>query len=161
MLLPKLEMAVDDAALERFEIEMDHAPSADALRRTYAGQLHRRRSGSSYALYQRAGSGRFTMPHVDDDRNRPPVSMSTFIFVLQGSEIIVAWNRLDMHEDRVIQGLRAEAPSLEFLHGVPSLTVVRAQAGDVVYLPRDAVHMVVSETFKVHYALHVYEDEDE
>ena len=59
-----------------------------------------------------------------------------------------------MDETDVIQTV----PLLDILHEVPSLTILRAVAGDVIYMPRDTVHMVVTEAHKVHLAFHVYEE---
>lgn len=46
---------------------------------------------------------------------------------------------------------------LEVLESARSLTILRAVAGDVVYMPRDALHMVVTETHKIQLAFHIYE----
>ena len=103
--------------------------------------------------WQSADAGAVTLPPIDDDNQSPRVTMGTYIVVVEGSELIVAWKRTDMHETDAIRTL----PLLDSLHTVPSLTILRAVAGDVIYMPRDTVHMVVTEAHKVHLAFHVYE----
>ena len=80
--------------------------------------------------WQSADAGAVTLPHVDDDNQSPRVTMGTYIVVVEGSELIVAWKRTDMHETDAIRTL----PLLDSLHTVPSLTILRAVAGDVIYL---------------------------
>lgn len=58
-----------------------------------------------------------------------------------------------MHEDEVLRAVAL----LEVLESARSLTILRAVAGDVVYMPRDALHMVVTETHKIQLAFHIYE----
>ena len=103
--------------------------------------------------WQSAEAGAVTLPHVDDDNQNPRVTMGTYIVVAEGSELIVAWKRTDLDETAAIRTL----PLLDILHTVPSLTILRAVAGDVIYMPRDTVHMVVTDAHKVHLAFHVYE----
>jgi hypothetical protein len=138
-LLPRLHSVVDDAA-------------AYAFHDSYAAQLQLRVRGNSYAMWQMAEAGAVTLPHVDDDLNF--VTMGTYIVVVEGAELIVAWRRDELSEDEVLRAL----PSLEALHSVPSLTILRAVAGDVIYMPRNTVHMVVTETRKIHLAFHIYEN---
>ena len=88
------------------------------------------------------------------NNQNPRVTMGTYIVVVEGSELIVAWKRTDLDETAAIRTL----PLLDILHTVPSLTILRAVAGDVIYMPRDTVHMVVTEAHKVHLAFHVYEE---
>lgn len=108
-------------------------------------------------MWQMAEAGTVTLPHVDDDLQR--ITMGTYFAVVEGAELIVAWRRSDLHEDVALDAVRGAAPTLGVLHAVPSLSVLRAVAGDLVYLPRDTVHMVITERRKVHFAFHVYEDE--
>ena len=138
-LLPRLQSAID----------ADDATPA-TLHASYAAQRKRRARGGSRALWQLAEAGAVTLPHVDDDLHG--TTMSTYLIVTRGVELIVAWRRSELHEDDALRAM----PSLELLRSVPSLTVVRASAGDVVFMPRDAVHMVVTEARKVHLAFHVY-----
>lgn len=142
-LLPRLQSANDDAA-------------AEPLHRCYAEQRHMRRRGNSYALWQMAHPGAVTLPHVDDDLNG--VGMGTYIAMVEGAQLIVAWRRGDLHEAEVLRGIHGLAqPSLSRLESVPSLTILRAAAGDLIYMPKDTVHMVITEKRKVQLAYHVYE----
>ena len=100
-----------------------------------------------------AEAGAVTLPHVDDDLQEPPVTMGTYIAVVEGAELIVAWRRDELHEDEALRAI----PSLEVLKSLRSLTVLRAVAGDVVFIPRGTVHMVVTEVRKIHLAFHMYE----
>jgi hypothetical protein len=71
--------------------------------------------------------------------------------VVKGAELIVAWRRDDLDE---FEALRA-VPSLKVLQSVWSLTILRADVGDIIYMPRDTVHMVVTEARKIHLAFHM------
>lgn len=141
-LLPHLQSVKDDAA-------------AAPLHRCYAEQRHMRRRGNSYALWQMAQAGAVTLPHVDDDLNG--ITMGTYIAIVEGAQLIVAWRRGDLHEDEVLRDIRLAQPSLSRLESVPSLTILRAAAGDLIYMPKDTVHMVITEKRKVQLAYHVYE----
>ena len=96
-----------------------------------------------------------TLPHVDDDQHG--VTMGTYLAVVEGAQLIVAWRRDELHEDEVLRAVKGPLPSLDRLRTVQSLTILRAVAGDLIYMPRDAVHMVVTEERKVHLAFHIYE----
>lgn len=141
-LLPRLQSVKDDAA-------------AEPLHPYYAEQRHMRRRGNSYALWQMAQRGAVTLPHVDDDLDG--VTMGTYIAMVEGAQLIVAWRRIDLHEDKVLRDIRLAQPSLARLKSVPSLTILRAVAGDLIYMPKDTVHMVITEKRKVQLAYHVYE----
>lgn len=141
-LLPRLQSVKDDAAAQ-----LQHP--------WYAEQLPQRRRGGSYALWQMAEAGAVTLPHIDDDRWGQP--LGTYIRMVEGAQLIVAWRQLDLHEDLVLADIQGPYPSLSRLHTVPSLTIVRATAGDLIYMPKDTVHMVITETRKVQLAYHVYE----
>jgi hypothetical protein len=142
-LLPRLHSATDDDA-------------PVPLHRSYADQRPLRLRGGSYAMWQMADPGTVTLPHVDDDLHG--VTMGTYFWMVEGAQLMVAWRRCDLHEDEVLRDVaRAAHPSLSRLESVPSLTLLRAEAGDVIHIPKDAVHMVVSETRKVQLAYHVYE----
>ena len=108
-------------------------------------------------MWQMADAGAVTLPHVDDDLHG--VTMGTYISMVEGAQLMVAWRRCDLHEDEVLRDVvQAARPSLSRLESVPSLTLLRAEAGDVIHMPKEAVHMVVAETRKVQLAYHVYED---
>ena len=92
------------------------------------------------------------MAHVDADVRNVP--MSTYFVIAKGAELIVAWRREELHEDIVLRDL----PSLAKLQSIPSLTARRAVAGDILYMPPNTVHMVVTERDKLHFAFHVYEN---
>lgn len=144
-LLPRLHSVRDDDA-------------AVPLHHLYAQQLDLRRHGNSYALWQMAEAGAVTLPHVDDDQNG--VTMGTYLAVVEGAQLIIAWRRDELHEDKVLDAVKGPVPSLDLLNKekVPSLTILRAVAGDLIYMPRNTVHMVVTEERKVHLAFHLYED---
>ena len=102
--------------------------------------------------------GAVTLPHVDDDIRG--VNMGTYLAVVEGAELVVAWRRNGpdgLHEDEVLQDLKGPEPSLDRLWTVQSLTILRAVAGDLIHMPRDTVHMVVTEKRKVQLAFHIYE----
>ena len=141
-LLPRLHSVSDD-------------DSATPLHLSYAPQRELRRRGKSYALWQMAESGAVTLPHVDDDIRG--VTMATYFAVVEGAQLIVAWRRDELHEDDVLRDVDSPTPSLDRLLTVPSLTTLRAVTGDLLYMPRDVVHMVVTEKRKIHFAFHIYE----
>ena len=141
-LLPRLQSVMDDDAAVPFHP-------------LYAQQLNLRRRGNSYALWQMAEEGAVTLMHVDDDQHG--VTMGTYLAVVEGAELIVAWRRDELHEDEMLRAVKDPVPSLDRLRTVQSLTILRAVAGDLIYMPRDAVHMFVTEERKVHLAFHIYE----
>ena len=122
---------------------------------SYAVQRARRKRGGTFAHWQMAESGALTLPHVDDDLQG--TGLATYIVVVEGAELIVAWRRDDLHEDDVLRHIHGPIPSLDVLMSSTSLTVLRAIQGDMIYMPRDAVHMVVTEKRKIHLAFHMYE----
>ena len=118
----------------------------------YEAQQALRRHGKAHPVWQSAPSGTVTLPHVDLDVYGK--LLATYLVVVEGEELIVAWDRDDLHESEVLR----ELPSLHRLHqDVDSLTILSAAAGDVVYLPPNTVHMVVTIASKCHLAYHVYE----
>ena len=119
---------------------------------SYEAQHALRRRGRAFPVWQFAPAGTVTLPHIDLDVNRVP--LATYFVVASGEELIVAWDRNELHEDVAIRGL----PSLDCLHSrkLTSLTVTCAKAGDVVYMPPNTVHMVVTTVAKCHLAYHVY-----
>jgi len=144
LFLPRLHSAVADDRIVPWPL--------------YHEQLSRRRRGGVKALWQKAQRGAVTLPHVDVDLRH--VTMQTYIAVLEGVELIIAWRQDELHEDSVLSDIfDAEQASLAMLHSVPSLTIICAKAGDLIYMPRDTVHMVVTERDKIHFAFHVYDDE--
>ena len=82
-----------------------------------------------------------TLPHVDYDLDRPRSTLDTYLAVVEGAELIVAWSWEDCDDTTVLRDI----PSLARLASIPSLTVIRAVAGDVIFMPRNTVHMVVTE----------------
>ena len=140
-LLPRLHSVKDDDA-------------AVPLHAAYAAQRDLRRRGNSMADWQMAEGGAVTLPHVDDDLKGD--TMGTYLAVVEGAQLIVAWRRDELHEDEVLRAVRGPVPSLDRLRALQSLTIVRAVAGDMIYMPRDTVHMVVTEKRKIHLAFHIY-----
>jgi hypothetical protein len=140
-LLPRLHSVKDDDA-------------AVPLHAAYAAQRDLRRHGNSMAAWQMAEGGAVTLPHVDDDLHG--ITMATYLAVVEGAQLIVAWWRDELHEDEVLCTLKGPEPSLDRLKMLQSLTIVRAVAGDMIYMPRDTVHMVVTESRKIHLAFHMY-----
>ena len=69
----------------------------------------------------------------------PGVGINTYFIVTRGAELIVAWRREDLHECDALREILA----LDALHAIPSLTIVRAVKGDVIFMPADTVHMVI------------------
>ena len=116
----------------------------------YASQKTRRRIGTAHPAWQLAESGAVTLPHVDLDARG--VGINTYFIVTSGAELIVAWRREDLHECDALR----EIPALHALHAIPSLTIVRAVKGDVIFMPADTVHMVITEKTKCHLAFHTY-----
>ena len=118
----------------------------------YEAQHALRKHGRAHPVWQYAPSGTVTLPHVDFDIHGKLVA--TYLVVVKGEELIVAWNREDLHESEVL----SELPSLHRLHQkVDSLTILSASAGDVIYMPPNTVHMVVTISSKCHLAYHLYE----
>jgi hypothetical protein len=121
-------------------------------------QQAQRMLGGSHALCQKAKAGAVTLPHVDRDLKGRP--MHTYLAVMQGVELVIAWRRGDLHEDEVLR----HVPSLDVLGSrkarLAGLTVLRAVAGDLVHMPPDTVHMVVTEVDKVHLAFHMHDIAD-
>lgn len=116
----------------------------------YASQKTRRRIGKAHPAWQLSESGAVTLPHVDLDVHG--VGINTYFVVTRGAELIVAWRREDLHESDALR----ELPALELLHGIPSLTILRAEKGDIIFMPADTVHMVITEKSKCHLAFHTY-----
>ena len=93
-LLPRLHSVKDDDA-------------AVSLHAAYAAQRDLRRRGNSVATWQMAEGGAVTLPHVDDDLNG--VTMGTYLAVVEGAQLIVAWRRDELHEDEVLLALKGPA----------------------------------------------------
>ena len=116
----------------------------------YASEKTRRCNGKAHPAWQMAESGAVTLPHVDVDVNG--VGINTYFIVTRGAELIVAWRRKDLHECDALR----EIPTLGALHRIPSLTILRAVKGDVIFMPADTVHMVITEKTKCHLTFHTY-----
>ena len=116
----------------------------------YASQKACRLVGMAHPAWQMAESGAVTLPHVDLDVRG--VSINTYFIVTSGVELIVAWRREDFHECEALR----RVPALDALHAIPSLTILRAVRGDVVFMPANTVHMVITEQTKCHLAFHTY-----
>ena len=142
-LLPRLQSVVDDDMPPLIDMDYDGEV-----------QVARRLRGGSYAMWQMAEAGCVTTPHIDDDNNGD--LMDTYLVMVEGEQVIVAWWRDELHEDEILRDLRGPYPSLSRLHALESLTIVRAIAGDVIHMPRAAVHMVLTVSRKVHLAYHIY-----
>ena len=116
----------------------------------YASEKTRRCNGKAHPAWQMAESGAVTLPHVDVDVNG--VGINTYFIITRGAELIVAWRRKDLHECDALR----EIPTLGALHRTPSLTILRAVKGDVIFMPADTVHMVITEKTKCHLTFHTY-----
>ena len=49
-------------------------------------------------MWQKAEAGAVTLPYMDDDLHG--VTTGTYIVVVEGAELIVAWRQYDLHEDQ-------------------------------------------------------------
>ena len=76
----------------------------------YEAQQALRRRGRAYPVWQSAPAGAVTLFHVDLDINN--VLLATYLIVVQGEELIVSWDRDELHESDVLR----ELPSLDRLH---------------------------------------------
>ena len=95
-----------------------------------------------------------TLPHIDRDSRGNPIN--TYLAVTQGVELIIAWRQSELDEGPVIADLQSSHPSFARILGLRSLTIVRAGPGDLVYMPARTVHMVITESDKVHLGFHTY-----
>ena len=95
-----------------------------------------------------------TLPHIDRDHQNNPIN--TYLAVTKGTELIIAWCQEELDEGAVIADLQSDSPSFARILDLRSLTVVRVSPGDLVYMPAYTVHMVITETDKVHLGFHTY-----
>ena len=137
--------------LHKSAVAPDPPPS---LAPRYAKQGRLRARGNAVPEWQQALAGCVTLPHIDRDSRGNPIN--TYLAVTQGVELIIAWRQSELDEGPVIADLQSSHPSFARILGLRSLTIVRAGPGDLVYMPARTVHMVITESDKVHLGFHTY-----
>ena len=115
---------------------------------------HPRANGEAFPEWQQAAAGCVTMPHIDLDSRDVPIN--TYLAVTQGTELIIAWRQEELDEGVALADLKSDPPSFARVLDLPSLTIVRVGPGDLVYMPARTVHMVITESDKVHLGFHTY-----
>lgn len=144
LLLPRLKKArADDAIIECF----------DFVKYASLYQRRRRRLGKTVADWQKMGSGGVTLAHIDVDQSGANAALQTYFVVVQGKQLIIAWDRKEKHEDYVMDS----NADLSALYRLKTLTLLLASAGDVVHMPTEAVHIVITLSTKVHLSFHMYD----
>ena len=133
----------------------EHTPyTIPGIAPMYRDQRNGREQGRAFADWQKALAGTVTLPHVDRDAQEDLIG--THIIVTKGSQLIVAWRDEELHWKQALRAIDRPYPSMQLLHKIPSLTVMRISKGEHVYMPPGTAHMVVTLTDKTHLAFHEY-----
>ena len=143
-ILPPLTKRVDE----------DSPYSIHSTHDMYLAQAPLRAVHGAVALRQAAEAGAVTTSHIDDDVHDNPIG--THIVTCQGSQLLIAWSNMALPFQQVLCDMRAPNPSLQALHSLRSLTVVRVGVGDHIYMPPGTAHIVVTIEDKEHLAYHQY-----
>ena len=143
-ILPPLTKRVDEDS--PYDIRSTHD--------IYVAQAQLRAAHGAVALRQAAQAGAVTTAHIDDDIHDNPIG--THIVTCQGSQLLIAWSNVVLPFQQVLRDMRAPNPSLQALHSLRSLTVMRVGVGDHIYMPPGTAHIVVTIEDKEHLAYHQY-----
>ena len=135
-------------------VDEDSPYRVSATHDMYVEQAQLRAAHKAVALRQTAKAGAVTTSHIDDDVHGN--QLGTHIITCQGSQLIIAWCNQALPFQQVLRDMRAPNPSLQALHPLMSLTVMRVGVGDHVYMPPGTAHIVVTIEDKEHLAYHQY-----
>ena len=142
--------------LEKME-DKDAPYNIPSIAGKYHAQKHERDTiGKAVALRQKAKAGAVTLAHIDDDQSPARRPMGTHFHAYRGSQLLIAWRNIEYPYSDCVADTRCTHPTLKPLHNLPSLTVVRVNAGDHVYMRAGTAHIVITLTDKEHLAYHEY-----
>ena len=146
------------------EDHQDTLVPAGPWSKQYAAEAEQRKAGASQARVARGKRGTLSLPHIDhDDRRRVDDAwMATYILMLRGEIVVVAWQHdeltLDYYDKLPLygeeEGVTAQWPSV--LARLRSLQVLRVCEGEMLHMPKGTVHMVVSTAQKLQLSWHLY-----
>ena len=99
------------------------------------------------------------MWHIDHDDRAGRTRdrwMATFILVLHGEIVVVMWQHNELSLDKSDELMANHARWPIVLAHLPSLQVLRVRAGEMLFMPKGTVHMVITTEQKLQVSWHLY-----
>ena len=131
----------------------------------YDVQANQRSAGASHARVMTGKRGTLSLWHIDHDDRAGRTRdrwMATFILMLQGELVVVMWQHkelpLEKADELILHGLEDDETArwpIVLAH-LPSLQVLRVRAGEMLFMPKGTVHMVITTVQKLQVSWHLY-----
>ena len=125
----------------------------------YDVQADQRSAGASQARAMIGKRGTLSLWHIDhDDRAERTRDrwMATFILVLTGEIVVVMWQHHELSLDKADKLMLHSLDAFPELVHLPSLQVLRVRAGEMLFMPKGTVHMVITTEQKLQVSWHLY-----
>ena len=72
--------------------------------------------------------------------------MATFILMLTGEIVVVMWQHHELSLDKADKLMLHSSDAFAELAHLPSLQVLRVRAGEMLFMPKGTVHMVITRS---------------
>ena len=128
-------------------------------------QADQRSAGASQARAMIGKRGTLSLWHIDHDDRAGRTRdrwMATFILMLQGELVVVMWQHkelpLEKADELILHDLEDDETArwpIVLAH-LPSLQVLRVRAGEMLFMPKGTVHMVITTEQKLQVSWHLY-----
>ena len=125
----------------------------------YDVQADQRSAGASQARAMIGKRGTLSLWHIDhDDRAERTRDrwMATFILVLTGEIVVVMWHHHELSLDKADKLMLHSSDAFAELVHLPSLQVLRVRAGEMLFMPKGTLHMVITTEQKLQLSWHLY-----
>ena len=103
--------------------------------------------------------GTLSLWHIDHDDRAVRTRdrwMATFILMLTGEIVVVMWQHHELSLDKADKLMLHSSDAFAELAHLPSLQVLRVRAGEMLFMPKGTVHMVITTEQKLQVSWHLY-----
>ena len=125
----------------------------------YDVQADQRSAGVSQARVMSGKRGTLSLWHIDHDDQAGRTRdrwMATFILMLTGEIVVVMWQHHELSLDKADKLMLHSSDAFAELAHLPSLQVLRVRAGEMLFMPKGTVHMVITTEQKLQVSWHLY-----
>ena len=125
----------------------------------YDVQADQRSAGASQARVMSGKRGTLSLWHIDHDDQAGRTRdrwMATFILMLTGEIVVVMWQHHELSLDKADKLMLHSSDAFAELVHLPSLQVLRVRAGEMLFMPKGTVHMVITTEQKLQLSWHLY-----